>query len=444
MNPGLKAAGLDPKMVDQLVEAAGIPVETAKKRKEEVIKEKEEFENLRSKLNELDGTLNTLKSRYDFYKYKLDSSHPDIIDGTVGSEGVLGTYEFEVRSMARTEKELAYGFPDKNDTPVGFGFMLIEREDREPAEIIIEPNSTLNDVVNSINDSDAGVRAIIINTKYKPDPYRLLVISEESGKESKIYLDPDTTFLEFKEQVSGRNLDVLFEDVPVTDNDNSLEDLISGVNLQVKRSEPGTRVQVSILHDIEATVENIKGFVDKYNEVASYINSQFQKDPQTGQYGLLSGEQSIKLVMRQLQSALSRTQKFDNKFQTLAQIGITTEPKTGSLQLDDAKLNQALTDDYDSVANLFIRTKSGVGMADVVADRLKSFRDPRNGAIQTRIKGLQNIIDNQDKDIERRERLLQQKEQSIRQRFSNLGGRLAELKSQGDFLSAKLGGGAKK
>ena len=440
MNPGLKAAGIDPKMVEDLIKVAGQPVEAAKKRKQDTVKEKEEFEKLRTFLSELDTSLNTLKSRYDYYKFKLDSSHPDILDGTAGSRAVLGTYEFEVRSLARSEKELAYGFPDKDDTPVGFGFMLIEREDLEPAEIIIEPGSTLNKVVDAINDADAGVRAIVINTKYQPDPYRLLVISEESGKESKIYLDEDTTFLEFKEQVTGRNLDVLFEDVPITDNDNVLEDLLDDVNLTAKRSEPGTRVQVSILHDIDATLENIKQFVEKYNQVATFINGQFQKNGETGQYGLLSGDGAIKLVMRQMQSALFSPQQTGKRFSTLAEIGITTEAKTGLLNIDEAKVRSALTEDYDSVAELFIRAKGNVGVAERLANRLQSFRDPGSGVVQSRIRGLQNIIRNQDDEINRRERQLEQQEETIRQRFTSLGGRLAELKSQGDFLSQRLGG----
>ena len=113
---------------------------------------------------------------------------------------------------------------------------------------------------------------MVINTKYKPDPYRLLVISNDSGQEAKITLDEDTTYLEFKEQVTGRNVDVLFEDVPVTDEDNNLESLVDGVIFKAKRSEPGTSVQVNVTYDIDKTLEGIQDFVRKYNEVSSFIN----------------------------------------------------------------------------------------------------------------------------------------------------------------------------
>jgi flagellar hook-associated protein 2 len=101
--------------------------------------------------------------------------------------------------------------------------MQIQREDMEdPVEITIDPGMTLSKVAQTINDSKAGVKAMVINTKLSDDPFRLLVISEKSGREARVNVDPDTTFLEFKEQVRGQNLDVLFEDVPVTDVQNRL------------------------------------------------------------------------------------------------------------------------------------------------------------------------------------------------------------------------------
>ena len=168
-HPGLKAAGIDPGMVEKLIEVQKLPVQTAKKRKEKTVLEKNEIDKLNGLLNELDGTLSALKTRYDFYRLKLDSSHPDIVDGVVGAGALLGTYEMEVRAMARSEKELAYGYPDKDETPVGFGYMYIERDDGEAVEVEVEPYTTLQELANQINDSNAGVKAMVINTKYYPE-----------------------------------------------------------------------------------------------------------------------------------------------------------------------------------------------------------------------------------------------------------------------------------
>jgi flagellar hook-associated protein 2 len=433
-------SGVDQKLVEQLVEVEKIPIAKAKERREKVVEEKKEVEKLQTMLNELDSATSSLKTQQNFYKLKVESSHPDIIDGVVQNYALPGTYEFEVRGLARSEKELAYGFPDKDQTPVGFGFMLVEREDKDPFELVIEPGSTLQDVATQINQAEAGIKAMVINTKYTPDSYRLLVISEKSGKESRILIDEDTTFLEFKEQVTGKNLDILFEDVPVQDEDNSLDELVDGVVFNVKRSEPGTRVQVGVVHDVDATLEGIKGFVEKYNGIASFINDQF-KDPRQGEPGLLAADGSIKSVLRQIQGAVYNSPKSDGKYRTLADIGITTDPKSGQLSMDESKVRQALAEDYDSVAGLFIRSQGFAGLGERMSGILRQLRDPGAGMIRSRLRGLESVIRNQDNDISRRERQFEQKEASIRRRFTALEGQMAAMKNQGSFLAQRLGGG---
>ena len=442
--PGSTTGLFDPTMVDKLIQVERMPIESAEKRKEKIVEEKTEFESLVTLVNDLDASLYPLRSKLDFYKMKVESSHPDILDGEVQGYTIPGSYEFEVRGLAKNEKELAYGFPDKDDTSVGFGYMLIGRDDKEDIEVTVDPGSTLEDVVTQINAADAGVTAMVINTKYKPDPYRLLVISNDSGKEAKITLDEDTTYLEFKEQVTGRNLDVLFEDVPVTDEDNNLEALVDGVVFNARRSEPGTRVQVNVTYDIDKTMESITAFIEKYNDVSSFINSQFVVDPKTNRAGILAGDSSIKQIMRTLQGAVVSSVKTGGKYSTLAEIGITTDPKSGSLKMDDTKVRQALTDDYESAAKLFIRSEAGAGLSGRLAESVKNFRDPKFGVLKSKVRALDSIIKTSDQEIENKERLLTQKAESIKRRFSNLEGTLSGLKAQENFLKQRFGGGQKK
>ena len=343
--------------------------------------------------------------------------------------------------MSRSEKELAYGFPDRDQTPVGFGYMRIEREGEDDVEVTIEPGATLQDVATAINGAESGVKAMVVNTKYQPDPFRLMVLSEKTGEASKIKIDEDTTFLEFKEQVKGRNLDVLFEDVPVTDEDNSLDALVSGVSFNAKRAEAGTRVEVNITHDIEGTIENIKTFVKGYNDVAKFINDQFRVNPQTQKAGILASDSTIKTVMRTLQSGISSVANTSGKYPNLASLGITTNSKTGELDVDETKVKKALTEEYDTVANLFVRTEKTVGVAAAMADRIKGLRDASNGMLKSRAKSLDTIIKGQDTQIQRKEAEFARKEESIKRRFTALEGNLSGLKAQGDFIAQKFGGG---
>ncbi len=435
---GVSSFGFD-KTVEKLIEVEKIPIQQAKQRKEKVVAEKKEVDKLQKMIADLDKAINGIRGKTDFYHLKVESSHPDIIEGIIKGPSALGTYEFEVRGMSRTDKKLAFGFPDKDQTEVGFGYMSIEREDKEPIDVVIEPGTTLEKVAQQINDADAGVRAMVINTGFKPEPFRLLVVSEQSGKEATVHIDEDTTFLEFKNQVTGRNLDVLFEDVPVTSNDNNLNELLENVTFHVKRAEPGTRVQVSVVNDLDATVAGIKEFVDKYNEIVKFANDQ-SKDPKQEQPGLLAGDASIRQIMRSLQQGLFGAPGAAGKYQNLADIGISTNPKTGELSMDDSKVRAALTDNYDSVANLFIRSKFGEGVAERLAQKIKEIRDPGAGPLRSKMRSLDTIIQTQDKDIATKERQLGEKEESIKRRFSSLEGQMNNLQSQGQFLAQKLGG----
>ncbi|MBM4252219.1 MAG: hypothetical protein FJ146_09630 [Deltaproteobacteria bacterium] len=436
---GVSSFGFD-KTVEKLIEVEKIPIQQAKKRKEKVVAEKNEVDKLQKMVADLDKAINSLRGKTDFYHLKIESSHPDIIEGVIKGPSTLGTYEFEVRGMSRTDKKLAFGFPDKDQTEVGFGYMSIEREDKEPIDVVIEPGTTLEKVAQQINDADAGVRAMVINTGFKPEPFRLLVVSEQSGKEATVHIDEDTTFLEFRNQVTGRNLDVLFEDVPVTSDDNNLNDLLENVTFHVKRAEPGTRVQVSVVNDLDATVNGIKEFVGKYNEIVKFANEQ-SKDPAQEAPGLLAGDASVRQIMRSLQQGISGGATPPGKFQNLADIGISTNPKTGELSMDEAKVRAALTDNYDSVANLFIRSKFGEGVAERLAQKIKEIRDPSSGALRSKMRSLDTIIQTQDKDIANKERQLGEKEEAIKRRFSSLEGQMNNLQSQGQFLAQKLGGG---
>ena len=209
-----------------------------------------------------------------------------------------------------------------------------------------------------------------------------------------------------------------------------------------KTSFNGLRL-VGIVFDVEKTMESIGGFVENYNNLAKYINDQYIIDPETQKAGILSGDSGIKSIMRKLQGAFATPITNGGKYNTLAQIGITTDPKTGQLKMDESKVQKALADDYPSVAKLFIQTESGLGIAARMAEKVKQISDPGYGVLKTKMRALERVIREQDEDIANKQRTMEQREESIRRRFTSLEGQLIGLKTQGDFLKARFGGQSK-
>lgn len=438
-------SGIDPKIVDKLMEVERIPIKSLEKKKATVETKVKAVDELRGKMAELAGVLEAMTTRGEFFHLKMETSNPEIIDGTVSKDAVPGSYEFEVRGMARTEKELAYGFPDKDKFPVGFGWMLITNKDTDEDIVIrIDPDkNTLQDVANSINESEAGVKAIIVNTGADEDPYRLLVISEGSGKKAQVEIDPDTTNLEFKEQVTGSNLDVLFEDVPVTSPTNSLDELVPGTVFNVHKAAPGTKVTVNITFDIDGTFDGINQFVEKYNEVNKYIDDQFVYDQDKGRAGILSTSSGLRQIRRQMQYEMARTySNTSKKYNTLASMGITTNAKDGSLMLDAAKVKQALAEDINGVSSLFVFSEENPGIAARLKDKLKDLSDREYGILESRKKGLTRVAKNLDEQILKKQTSLEKTHEGLKRRFSSLEQMMSSMNQQSQFLSQKFGGQA--
>ncbi|BBH53672.1 flagellar filament capping protein FliD [Fluviispira sanaruensis] len=438
-------SGIDPKMVDQLVEMEREPIKQLETRKKEVVNEQKSFGELKNHISALGTALNALRTKADFNKLKLTSSHPDIVDGTVDNNAPIGTYELEVRNLAHTQKLLTQTFPDKDETPVGFGYMTIEFEDGKHFDVDIDPDkSSLNDVATQINSMGQGARAIVINTKEgiedsEEDNFRLLVMSEKSGKEAKIYIDPDTTYMEFKEQVTGRNLEMTFEDVKVYNETNKVTELFQGLVLDVKKAEPGTKVNIKIDYDVEKSLESIKKFVEAYNKANDFIDKQFQVNPDTNKAGILSKDNSLRTLRRSLQSALQYSIP-NKKYQTLADVGISTDPKTGALKYDESKAKQALSEDYVGVSKLFIQTDDSTGLGIRMSDAVRGMQNQQSGVISSKDREYKRILENFDKDLATKERLATQRAEGIRRKFAVVEQLISGMNAQGQVLQQKLGG----
>ncbi len=444
-NMPVPAGGVDNSLVERIMEVERQPIEAAKVRKERVVAEKNEYSSLAGMIDGLSGVMNTMRAPGGFRAMAVESSHPDILNGVVEGLADPGSYEFEVRGLAQADKHLDIGFPDLK-SEVGFGFMEIDRGGELGAlELTIDPGATLQDVANQINDAKGGVKASIVNTGMPENPFRLLVASEKTGEAARINIDADTTFLEMDNIKKGRNLDVLFEDVEVTRPDNKLADLLPGLKLDAKRSEPGTRVTVNVTHDLDKTVGGVKEFTDKYNEIARYANKQFQVDPASGKAGDMSKDGNLRTVMRQLQSQVGTVGgQPGSKFQSLAEVGIKTNAKTGELEVDEGKLKAALSTDYEGVAALFADKDGQAGLATRMSEALKGMRDPVTGPVNSRLKSLDRMIQDQDKNIEKQTERAAEREAALQRKFSALNNRLSSLEGQGQFMQARFAGAQQK
>ena len=92
-----------------------------------------------------------------------------------------------------------------------------------------------------------------------------------------------------------------------------------------------------------------------YNDVNKFLTDQFTFDPKVNKAGALLADASVRAVQRLLKDTVSGSIPGLTSGKTnLSQIGITSNSRTGTLSVDEAKLGAAITADLEGVKRLFL------------------------------------------------------------------------------------------
>jgi len=129
----------------------------------------------------------------------------------------------------------------------------------------------------------------------------------------------------------------------------------------------------------------------------------------------------------------------NGKFRNLAEIGITSDPKTGTLKIDATKVKKALADDYDGVAELFVQTEQGAGFGTRMSDTVRNAQNQQSGVIGSKEREYKRTLETFDDDIARKERAAAQRAEGIKRKFAALEGLINGMNSQGQAIAARLG-----
>ncbi|MEW6667463.1 MAG: flagellar filament capping protein FliD [Thermodesulfobacteriota bacterium] len=157
-----------------------------------------------------------------------------------------------------------------------------------------------------------------------------------------------------REIVAGEDATVVVDGVTVTDSSNSIDDVVAGVTLNLQMADAATTVTLRIDHDTDAVKEKIQGLLDAYNEVISYVNTQFSYDEEsetTG--GVLFGDGTLRSVKADIVSLLSeQIWGVNQKFSTMGLVGITMDNDL-VLSIDEEELDGYLSTNFNDVMALF-------------------------------------------------------------------------------------------
>ncbi|WP_157213493.1 flagellar hook-associated protein 2 [Paenibacillus senegalensis] len=492
MRVGGLATGMDiDSIVKQMMAARRIPLTKLNQKHQTLDWQRTAYREINSKLVEFRNMAFDMTLSSSFNASKAQSSDESVVTVS-GKNAATGNYTLKIDQLAKAASLTS----DKLDAGNGastklkdLGFegstKLTITGDKGSAEITVSGEDSLTVFLNTVNNQShrTGVKV-----SYDSSLDRLFFTSNKTGEESKIELSSENPSLLNSLMLTSDGGTAKAEGSDAVVHYNGIEAkfssnvfTINGMTFTAKKAqaEGEQPVNISVTKDVDAVFDNIKSFVDKYNELIENLHSKLN-EPKYRDYTPLTAEQKEQMKEKEIENweakaksgllrsdPLLRTLVNDMRFAlstpvsglpagdytSLSDIGITTlnYEENGKLHIDEDKLRQAISDNPDEVAQLFTAAKSGdnsnnAGFAtrlnNVVKDSLTHLTAKAGSGIE--------LVDNSmlSKDIRRLEgeisdmtRKMMQIESRYYSQFTAMEKAINQMNMQSSFLVQQFGGG---
>jgi flagellar hook-associated protein 2 len=430
-------------LVSKLVTAEGQPTVTRLNTQEVALQaDLSAYGSLKGALSSFQSSVQALKEPSAFKVRTATSSHTDLFTVTAGSAAVAGSFSIVVDQLAQAAKVRSGDFTAETDV-LGEGSLAIGLGSSS-FNIAVGADMTLaglRDAINSATDNP-GLKATIIKVD---SGSQLVLTSEKVGAANAISIaatDANATDGKDLTRLATANLTTVqsaqdaiihIDGQQVTRDSNSFSDAITGVTLSLVKSDPATTGKVTIAMDKSSVTSKLNEFIKSYNSLVKTMSNLSSYNAATKTGGPLLGDATLRSVQNQLRQVLSGVVQGGGSISALADIGIVSD-KTGNLQLDSAKLDKAMTANFDAIANLF---SSENGLAKKFDNTLKEYL-ASDGPLSSRLNGVnKSIADiaNQRKALNVRLAAL---ESRYRKQFTAMDALVGQLQSTGSFLTQQL------
>ncbi|MFM6853279.1 MAG: flagellar filament capping protein FliD [Sphingopyxis sp.] len=369
-------AGIDTKaMVTSLAAAVKAPKDTLLANRTTANEAKiSTLADLGSSLDSFASALNTLISGGTL------STQPTVSDTSILSAAAvpgarLGNFsaQMEVTQLAKGQTLQSVGLASAS-TAVGQGTLTMTTASGSFTITVGPTNDSLTGLSQAINAANTGVKASILNDSSgarlvlrgptgaasgytiaaSPTAGVSLPGLPVAGGLERFAYGPTVTGGMTQAQVAQDAI-VFVDNVEAHRATNSFNDLVDGLQIDLKKAAPGTIVSLGIERPTASITQGVNDFVAAYNELLAKITAATGSTASDGTItsGPLRGDLAVNEMRRQLSqltsTALTTTGTGPH---TLSEIGVRTN-RDGTLSVNASKLSEVLAQDPDGVEALF-------------------------------------------------------------------------------------------
>ncbi|OQP09137.1 flagellar cap protein FliD [Geobacillus sp. 47C-IIb] len=411
------ASGMDiDQIVKDLMRAERMPLDKLYQKKQLLEWQRDDYRAMNTLLQGLDDYLfSNITLQSSMLKKTISSSNEAVVTATASASAANVATTIQVDQVATSAVWLSDEGVDKESFSVDADTTLTIKVTNgdgstNTVEMTVKQGTTLDGLIAQLNsNANLGVSAF-----YDEQTGRISIMKKETGAQASLVLDDEETANFFAEKLGftgaaaeqeltgkteGQDAQVTINGLKSSRSSNTFT--INGVTYTVKGTGTAT---VSVETDVDAMVNVIKGFVDKYNEVIAKINAEL-KEERYRSYPPLTDEQKEAMTEKQIElweekarsgmlrgdsilsSALSQMRmdlytkvegaNIPSGLSQLAQLGITTSSNYldgGKLIIDETKLREKIKENPEAVYQLFNQngtTDAEKGIARRLRDTIK-------------------------------------------------------------------------
>jgi flagellar hook-associated protein 2 len=197
---------------------------------------------------------------------------------------------------------------------------------------------------------------------------QLAIKNADGSEEATLIFDSDGDFgtaasLRARQVVPGSDASIIIDGVTVSDPENTITDAIAGVTIDLSKADADTTISLNITRDIHTVTSKINNFVNSYNTVMTYINSQQSYDSENRKTGgVLFGDGTLSSVKTDLTAAVLQTVwGVCSELSILGLAGINVD-ENGMLSVDSDILTGYLETNFNDIKLLFAANGTAEGL----------------------------------------------------------------------------------
>lgn len=476
-------SGLDvSSIVSQLVALEKKPLATLQSSANRIQTQISTYGQVQSLMSDLSAAATALTKTSLWTQNTANSSNIATLTATAKAGAASGAYSIQVNQLASAQS-LASGTFTNSASVLGSGKLTIEigtwsgaATADDPATTTVDESkpgtftpkaaatplkltfssatTTLADVRDAINNANAGVTASIIQDT---SGARLTIRSNSTGEENALristtdlsdapltgglaalnYNQPQTIGgTGMTQTVSAGNARGTINGLAVSSTNNTFSNVIENVDFTVVATTTSP-VTLSIGNDNASQRKAVQSFANAYNALNTFLAKQTGYDEANKVGGPLQGDNTVLNLRSRLRGLLG-----DNGATNSSILALTSSsgaaPRDGTLTLDSAKLDAALSDP-SKLAKLFAGDSATglTGMAQKVADFTADLTRS-DGLLTARKDGLTKNLTRNQKDQEKVEDRVAKVAERLNKQYQALDGRMASLNTLSTYINQQV------